>query len=101
MISGAPREPRIKSDNRRLAERHIYSNLLQTFLHMEMDSLSEDEQRKLAAKRPDLMSAFGNASDFFVEGGDFIFVAFQAWMISAVLPEKSAVAEGIAAWLPD
>ena len=35
MISGAPREPRIKSDNKRLARRHIYSYLLQTFFHMQ------------------------------------------------------------------
>jgi len=101
MISGAPREPRIKSDNRRLARRHIYSNLLQTFFHMKMDSLSEEEQRKLAAKRPDLMSAFGNASDFFVDGGDFTFGAFEQWMTSDVLTKNSTVAGEIAAWLPD
>src|SRR5690348_10454322 len=44
MISGAPREPRIKSDNRRLARRHIYSYLLQTFFHTRLDLLSDDEQ---------------------------------------------------------
>src|SRR5262249_29381563 len=101
MISGAPREPRIKSENRRLARRHIYSNLLQTFFHMQMDRLSAEEQRKLAAKRPDLMSAFGNASDFFVPGGDFTFSAFESWMASAVLGKNSAVRDEIAAWLPD
>ena len=101
MISGAPREPRIKSDNRRLARRHIYSSLLQTFFHVKMDSLSAEEQRKLAAKRPDLMSAFGNASDFFVDGGDFAFGAFEQWMTSQVLTKNSAVSGEIAAWLPD
>ncbi|HYG67899.1 MAG TPA: helicase-related protein, partial [Anaeromyxobacteraceae bacterium] len=33
IISGAPREPRIKSDNQRLARRHINAYLLQTFFH--------------------------------------------------------------------
>ena len=44
MISGPAREPRIKSDNRRLARRHIYSYLLQTFFHQQMDMLPEAQQ---------------------------------------------------------
>lgn len=101
IISGAPREPRIKSENRRLARRHIYSNLLQTFFHMKMDTLSEEEQQKLASKRPDLMSAFGNAAEFFFEAGEFTFAAFEKWMNSDVLTAKSVMAESTAAWLPD
>jgi hypothetical protein len=101
IISGAPREPRIKSDNRRLARRHIYSYLLQTFFHMQMDRLSVEEQRKLAAKRPDLMSAFGNASDFFVGSGEFTFAAFERWMKSSVVNRGSAVTQDIVSWLPD
>ena len=44
MISGPAREPRIKSDNQRLARRHIYSYLLQTFFHQQMDQLPEAQQ---------------------------------------------------------
>jgi ATP-dependent helicase YprA (DUF1998 family) len=101
MISGPAREPRIKSDNKRLARRHIYSFLLQTFFHQQIDQLSEAEQRTLAARRPDLMSAFGAASDFFVDSGDFTFTAFKSWMERSVLKSGSSVLEDVAAWLPD
>lgn len=96
MISGDAREPRIKSDNRRLARRHVYSYLLQTFFHGQMDRLPASEQRDLAANRPDLMSAFGAASDFFVEDGDFTFGAFEQWLHGS----RKAVTRDIASWLP-
>ena len=101
MISGAPREPRIKSDNRRLARRHIHSYLLQTFFHGELDKLSETEERQLAASRPGIMSAFGTASDFFSESGVITFSAFEEWIRQEVLAPKSNVVDEIAKWLPD
>ncbi len=101
IISGAPREPRIKSDNKRLARRHIYSYLLQTFFHTRLDLLSEDEEAALAASRPDLMSAFGNAADFFVDGGDFTFAEFESWLNDSVLKAGSEITEDIVSWLPD
>ena len=101
MISGPPREPRIKSDNKRLARRHIYSYLLQTFFHGQMDKLSVAEQKALAEVRPDLMSAFGAAPDFFADAGDFTFAAFTSWMDTSVLKTGSAVLEDVVTWLPD
>jgi len=101
IISGPPREPRIKSDNRRLARRHIYSYLLQTFFHMQLDRLSADEQRALAASRPDLMSAFGNAADFFVDDGDFTFAEFKRWINRSVLNTASKIIEDVVSWLPE
>ena len=101
MISGPAREPRIKSDNKRLARRHIYSYLLQTFFHGQMDKLTPQEEKTLATQRPDLMSAFGNASDFFAEEGDFSFDAFTAWMNKFTLTVDSDVLQRIASWLPD
>ena len=101
MISGAPREPRIKSDNRRLARRHIHSHLLQTFFHGELDKLSAEEERQLSASRPNLMSAFGAASDFFAESGAFTFNEFEQWIGREVLSPKSRIVDEIADWLPD
>ena len=101
MISGAPREPRIKSDNRRLARRHIHSHLLQTFFHGQFDKLSADEKRQLAAARPNLLSAFGMAKDFYNDAGDFTYVAFEQWVREQVLVPKSAVLSEIVEWLPD
>jgi Lhr-like helicase len=36
IISGRPREPKVKIDNRRLARRHIHSFLIQTFFHEQL-----------------------------------------------------------------
>jgi hypothetical protein len=101
MISGPAREPRIKSDNKRLARRHIYSFLLQTFFHQRMDALSDAKQKVLAAERPNLMSAFGSAPDFFAEEGDFTFGAFKEWMEGSVLKSGGAILEEVVSWLPD
>ncbi len=98
MISGPAREPRIKSDNQRLARRHIYSYLLQTFFHHQMDKLPETQQESLAATRPDLMSAFGPASAFFKGDDEFTFAAFEQWMRG---PNSKNVRERIVSWLPN
>jgi hypothetical protein len=101
MISGPVREPRIKSDNRRLARRHIYSYLLQTFFNLQMDRLSETEQRALAVKRPTLMNAFGDAAEFFAQDGDFSFAAFERWVQSSVLKDGTTITQEVVSWLPD
>ena len=101
IISGSPRAPRIKSDNRRLARRHVNSHLLQTFFHGQIDKLSPREQATLASTRPGIMSAFGEASTFFAENGPFSFSAFELWMTRTVLAARSAAIADIAGWLPD
>jgi ATP-dependent helicase YprA (DUF1998 family) len=99
MISGPAREPRIKSDNKRLAIRHVYSYLLQTFFHGQMDRLSPDEQAALAAGRPGLMSAFGNALDFFADDELFSFDVFREW--AQGLEKSGTVLNDVVSWLPD
>jgi hypothetical protein len=98
MISGPAREPRIKSDNRRLARRHVYSYLLQTFFHQQMDKLPEAQQESLAASRPDLMSAFGSAGAFFNGNDEFTFAAFEQWMKAT---NSKNVRECVVSWLPN
>jgi hypothetical protein len=98
MISGQAREPRIKSDNRRLARRHIYSYLLQTFFHEQMDQLPEAQQESLAASRPDLMSAFGLATAFFNGNDQFTFGVFEQWMKG---PNSKGIRDRIGSWLPN
>lgn len=100
IISGPPREPRLKADNPRLARRHVNSHLLQTFFHSRLDALSAKEQAQIAKDRPGIMSAFGNAKEFFEEASEFSFSAFDHWMRKEVLTPKSLVVEQIAGWLP-
>ncbi|MBM0107121.1 DUF1998 domain-containing protein [Steroidobacter sp. S1-65] len=100
IISGAPREPRLKTDNPRLAIRHVNSHLLQTFFHSRLDALSKEEQEKIAASRPGIMSAFGSASEFFEGASEFSFPDFDLWMRTAVLTPRSRIVEEVASWLP-
>jgi hypothetical protein len=101
MISGPPREPRIKSDNKRLARRHIHSHLLQTFFHSQLDKLTSEQQRALVSERPNLLSAFGTRNEFFTGVGEFTYGTFKAWVNREVLIPKSTVVDDIARWLPD
>lgn len=100
IISGPPREPRLKIDNPRLARRHVNSHLLQTFFHSRLDALTKAEQDVIAAKRPGIMSALGDGAEFFDGVGEFSLIEFERWMKSDVLTPKSAVVEEIAGWLP-
>jgi hypothetical protein len=100
IISGQPREPRLKADNPRLARRHVCSHLLQTFFHSRLDLLSAEEQAKVAAHRPGLMSAFGDAGEFFGGAGEFSFSEFERWMKEEVLTARSTIVEDVAGWLP-
>jgi Lhr-like helicase len=100
IISGQPREPRLKADNPRLARRHVNSHLLQTFFHSQLDGLSAEEQEDIAAHRPGIMSAFGNADEFFEGTNEFSFAEFEKWMRKVVLTPMSDVVEEIAGWLP-
>lgn len=100
LISGPPREPRLKADNARLARRHVNSHLLQTFFHSRLDSLSPEEQAQIAKHRPGIMSAFGDAKEFFEGTSEFSFPAFEDWIRTSVLMPKSPVVEEVAGWLP-
>lgn len=100
LISGPPREPHLKADNPRLARRHVNSHLLQTFFHARLDALSAEEQTEVAKHRPGIMSAFGDAKEFFEGTSDFSFSAFAGWMQRAVLTPKSSVVDDVANWLP-
>ena len=100
IISGPPREPRLKADNPRLARRHVNSHLLQTFFHSRLDALSAEEQAEIARRRPGIMSAFGAADEFFAGSTEFSFPAFDEWMRGSVLTPNSSVVEEVAGWLP-
>jgi ATP-dependent helicase YprA (DUF1998 family) len=100
IISGKPRDPKIKSDNRRLAVRHIHSFLLQTFFHGQLDDLAPKEYERVRRSRPNLMSAFGDAVDFFEGDSDFSLVAFDRWIDREVLQPDSALVSEMIAWLP-
>jgi hypothetical protein len=103
IISGEPRKPKVKVDNRRLARRHIHSFLIQTFFHQQLDRLDEREQMALAATRTNLMSALGTAAEFFgsASGNPFSLHAFSEWAQKNVLSASGPLLSSTASWLPD
>lgn len=101
IISGPPRAPKLKVDNRRLAVRHVHSYLIQTFFHETLDRLGQDDEAQIAAERTHIMSAFGPAADFFGGTGDFSLPSFRRWIEAQVTTPSAPLAERIAAWLPD
>ncbi len=65
-----------------------------------MDALSVAEQEALAAERPNLMSAFGGAPDFFAEDGDFTFAAFKGgWKDRSLSLEASSLRKSFPGFL--
>jgi ATP-dependent helicase YprA (DUF1998 family) len=101
IISGEPREPKVKVDNRRLARRHIHSFLIQTFFNEQLDRLPPEEQQTIEASRTHLMSALGAAADFFGGEGPFSLPAFRTWVKANVIEPPARLADDIARWLPD
>lgn len=98
IISGEPRKPRVKINNRRLAQRHVHSYLVQTFFQQQLDSMSSDEQEALAGGRTNLMSALGPAQDFFGRNGRFTLASMKTWIEES---SKVGLLDRIAEWLPD
>jgi hypothetical protein len=101
IISGEPRRPKIKTDNQRLARRHVNAFLIQTFFHEQLDLLSLTEQRALEASRTHLMSAFGQAHAFFTESDAFSLPAFRTWVNANFIGANAPRASDVATWLPD
>ncbi len=101
MISGAPRQPKVKVDNKRLAQRHVHSFLIQTFFHSQLDLLPKPEQERLAQAGSHLFSALGKADDFFDGDGEFSLGAFSRWVEADGAGTATGLARAMAAWLPD
>jgi ATP-dependent helicase YprA (DUF1998 family) len=101
MISGPPREPRIKIDNPRLAKRHINSYLLQTFFYEKLEGLSQREREDIIKNRPNLMSAYGDVQEFFKDSGLFTFHSFKQWIEKYVTTSRSLKMSEVINWLPD
>lgn len=103
IISGLPREPKVKIDNRRIARRHINSYLIQTFFHQQLDLLSLEELQNIENMRSNLMSAFGFAVDFFAnnQNNQFSLYAFQEWVQKEIQMRDAQTLETIISWLPN
>lgn len=97
MVAGPPRMPVVKTDNPKIAERHVHSYLVQTFFHEQID-----EGRVIPSGSSKLMSVLGTVSDFFSENADNAFSLgdFERWVHQRVLAPEADLLESVVAWLP-
>ncbi len=98
IVAGAPRSPDIKTDNPKIARRHINAFLFQTYFHRFMDI----HNIQIGGKTSALFRALGKASDFFHgEPGEVpTFAEFSEWLEKNVLSEQGDLRLAINTWLP-
>ena len=99
IVSGPPRNPEVKTDNPKIARRHVNSYLLQTFFHEYMD-----ENNILVGGATSVLSrALGKTVDFFQGTGDegLNLEAFADWINARVIAADGDLAVRISDWLPE
>lgn len=98
IVAGPPRNPDIKIDNPKIAQRHVASFLLQTFFHRYMD----EHNIVIGGPTSALFKALGKARDFFfgdVQAGPS-FAGFRQWVAQHVIAANGAQRQHIRSWLP-
>lgn len=98
IVAGAPRNPEIKTDNPKIARRHVNSFLVQTFFHRFMD----EHQIEVGGATSALFRALGKASDFFHGDPKQVptFYEFAKWLRDHVIAEVGDLCQAISTWLP-
>ncbi|WP_066400356.1 DEAD/DEAH box helicase [Neobacillus mesonae] len=97
IVAGAPRMPLIKTDNAKIAKRHIHSFLLQTFFHEMIDN------GHIINFSNNLFSVLGPASEFFSNNSSspLNLKEFKDWIFGNVLNNNSRLLLQIIEWLPE
>jgi ATP-dependent helicase YprA (DUF1998 family) len=98
IVAGAARNPDIKTDNPKIAGRHVNSFLVQTFFHRFMD----EHQIEIGGATSALFRALGKASDFFHGDPEQVptFGEFTKWLQDHVIVEGGDLRRAISTWLP-
>ncbi|MCG8402122.1 MAG: DUF1998 domain-containing protein [Firmicutes bacterium] len=99
IVSGSPRFPVIKTNNEKIARRHVNAFLIQTFFQESIDCGAPGVDFKSAV----LFKALGKASDFFMGPADneISLKNFEIWVRHMVLDPSAEIANEIASWLPE
>lgn len=96
IVAGTPRMPLIKTDNEKIARRHINSFLLQTFFHQMID-----DGHNLNSSN-NLLSVLGPASEFFKgDATPLNLKEFKGWVSDHVLKKTGLLKSHIVQWLPE
>lgn len=95
IVAGAPPTPVIKTDNEKIARRHVNSFLLQTFF----DRAIEAGDIKPDTDTSRLEMALGSTVEFFFGRGATSLEAFSRWIQENIV--SGALCGEIASWLPE
>lgn len=98
IVAGEPRNPDIKTDNPKIARRHVNSFLVQTYFHGFMDA----HQIEVGGSTSALFRALGKASDFFYGDPKQVptFAEFSSWLAENVITDAGGLRQEINTWLP-
>lgn len=98
IVSGPPRLPMIKVNNIKIAKRHVFAYLFQTFFHemIDNDEIKVDRDKNLFA-------ALGSVTDFFdeVSNSDFRKSKFIEWIKRRIQHKSAPLVNRIIEWLPE
>lgn len=98
IVSGDPRLPVVKTDNEKIARRHVNAYLIQTFFHEALDQGYQGINQSVSS----IDQALGATRDFFLAGDSLLigFPAFARWINKRVPRESRDLTALIAEWLP-
>ncbi|MCF8568516.1 DUF1998 domain-containing protein [Alicyclobacillus tolerans] len=99
IVAGQPRMPIVKTDNAKIAQRHVNAYLFQTFFHEAID----EGRINLSTSTNNLFSVLGTASDFFRNTSTdnaLNVLEFGRWVNQNVIGESGKTRSKIVEWLP-
>ena len=99
IVSGDPRLPVVKTDNEKIARRHVNSYLIQTFFHEALDKGHQGINQSTGS----IDQALGETVAFFFanEGSPMGLPAFARWVNQYVPRNSTEQTLLISAWLPE
>ncbi len=98
IISGSPKTPRLKTDNAKIARRHLNSFLFQTFFNEAID----DDRLSPNGDTSSLNKSLGLTEEFFRAGNNRInLTSFEDWVARRVKPDDGDIRKRLQTWLPN
>ncbi|MCY9665128.1 DEAD/DEAH box helicase [Paenibacillus alginolyticus] len=99
IVAGTPRIPMVKTDNAKIARRHVNAFLIQTFFHQMLD---EGLLGSFTSSKS-LFSTLGATSEFFSNdlNNPFRLSLFKAWIYNRIINNRKDLLNSIVKWLPE
>lgn len=99
IVTGAPRLPMLKTDNSKIARRHVHAYLFQTFFHEMIDN----DPNVGKNNNKSLFAVLGAVSDFFNNEVNTVLCLkdFERWVNERAIISSGDILNSIVNWLPE